>query len=155
MVQLNRAALSNRIEYLSTTASNHKMIHVIDYLNAHLTDDITIDFLAEHFYLSRYHLMHAFKEETGYTIGNYLTTKRLLLARDQIAQGNPSPPPVMPVVFTIIPPFPGHTANILAVLPENSAIDLSACYILRSASVLISAGISCFFLDTTFSSIIP
>ena len=54
MVQLNRAALSNRIEYLSTTASNHKMIHVIDYLNAHLTDDITIDFLAEHFYLSRY-----------------------------------------------------------------------------------------------------
>ena len=87
MVQLNRAALSNRIEYLSTTASNHKMIHVIDYLNAHLTDDITIDFLAEHFYLSRYHLMHAFKEETGYTIGNYLTTKRLLLARDQIAQG--------------------------------------------------------------------
>ena len=87
MVQLNRAALSNRIEYLSTTASNHKMINVIDYLNAHLTDDITIDFLAEHFYLSRYHLMHAFKEETGYTIGNYLTTKRLLLARDQIAQG--------------------------------------------------------------------
>ncbi len=104
-MQLNRAALSNRIEYLSTTASNHKMIHVIDYLNAHLTDDITIDFLAEHFYLSRYHLMHAFKEETGYTIGNYLTTKRLLLARDQIAQGNPSPPHVMPVVFTIIPPF--------------------------------------------------
>ena len=87
MVQLNRAALCNRIEYLSTTASNHKMINVIDYLNAHLTDDITIDFLAEHFYLSRYHLMHAFKEETGYTIGNYLTTKRLLLARDQIAQG--------------------------------------------------------------------
>lgn len=155
MVQLNRAALSNRIEYLSTTASNHKMINVIDYLNAHLTDDITIDFLAEHFYLSRYHLMHAFKEETGYTIGNYLTTKRLCWQEIRSPRGNPSPPPVMPVVFTIIPPFPGHTANILAVLPENSAIDLSACYILRSASVLISAGISCFFLDTTFSSIIP
>lgn len=155
MVQLNRAALSNRIEYLSTTASNHKMINVIDYLNAHLTDDITIDFLAEHFYLSRYHLMHAFKEETGYTIGNYLTTKRLCWQEIRSPRGNPSPPHVMPVVFTIIPPFPGHTANILAVLPENSAIDLSACYILRSARVLISAGISCFFLDTTFSSIIP
>lgn len=107
MVQLNRAALSNRIEYLSTTASNHKMIHVIDYLNAHLTDDITIDFLAEHFYLSRYHLMHAFKEETGYTIGNYLTTKRLLLARDQIAQGESITTACYACGFTIIPPFPG------------------------------------------------
>lgn len=89
MVQLNRAALSDNIEYLSTTSSNGKMLHVIDYLNAHLTEDITIDFLADHFYLSRYHLMHSFKEETGYTIGNYLTTKRLLLAREQILQGAP------------------------------------------------------------------
>lgn len=89
MVKLNRAALSDNIEYLSTTSSNGKMLHVIDYLNAHLTDDITIDFLADHFYLSRYHLMHSFKEETGCTIGNYLTTKRLLLARDQILQGEP------------------------------------------------------------------
>ena len=37
MVQLNRAALSNRIEYLSTTASNHKMIHVIAVSYTHLT----------------------------------------------------------------------------------------------------------------------
>lgn len=87
MVQLNRAASSDSIEYLSTASSNGKMVHVIDYLNAHLTDDITIDFLADHFYLSRYHLMHSFKEATGYTIGNYLTTKRLLLARDKIQQG--------------------------------------------------------------------
>lgn len=155
MVQLNRAALSNRIEYLSTTASNHKMINVIDYLNAHLTDDITIDFLAEHFYLSRYHLMHAFKEETGYTIGNYLTTKRLLLARDQIAQGESITTACYACGFHNYSTFSRAYRNILAVLPENSAIDLSACYILRSARVLISAGISCFFLDTTFSSIIP
>lgn len=87
MVQLNRAALSDNIEYLSTPSSSGKMVHVIDYLNAHLTDDITIDFLADHFYLSRYHLMHSFKEATGYTLGNYLTTKRLLLAREQILQG--------------------------------------------------------------------
>lgn len=89
MVMLNRAALSDTIEYLPTTSANGKMVHIIDYLNAHLTDDLTIDFLAGHFYLSRYHLMHAFKEETGYTIGNYLTTKRLLLARDRILQGEP------------------------------------------------------------------
>ena len=65
------------------------MIAVIDYLNEHLTEDISIDSLSETFFLSRYHLMHSFKEETGYTIGNYLSTKRLLLARDLILQGEP------------------------------------------------------------------
>lgn len=89
MIQLNRVAIHDGIEYLSNSSSNKKMIDVIDYLNEHLTDNLSIDFLAETFYLSRYHLMHAFKEETGYTIGNYLSTKRLLLARDRIRQGEP------------------------------------------------------------------
>ena len=89
MIQLNRVAIHDGIEYLSNSSSNKKMIDVIDYLNEHLTDDLSIDFLAETFYLSRYHLMHASKEETGYTIGNYLSTKRLLLARDRIRQGEP------------------------------------------------------------------
>ena len=89
MVQLNRNALRNSIEYLSNTSSNQKMIAIIDYLNEHLTEDISIDSLSETFFLSRYHLMHSFKEETGYTIGNYLSTKRLLLARDLILQGEP------------------------------------------------------------------
>ena len=89
MIQLNRVAIHDGIEYLSNSSSNKKMIDVIDYLNEHLTDDLSIDFLAETFYLSRYHLMHAFKEETGYTIGNYLSTKRLLLAPDRIRQGEP------------------------------------------------------------------
>ena len=89
MIQLNRVAIHNGVEYLTNSSSNKKMIEVIDFLNEHLTDDISIDFLAETFYLSRYHLMHAFKEETGYTIGNYLSTKRLLLARERIRQGDP------------------------------------------------------------------
>ncbi len=89
MVHLNRAALHNGIEYITNSASNQKILTIIDYLNEHLTEDINIDFLSDTFYLSRYYLMHSFKEETGYTIGNYLTTKRLLLAKDLIAGGMP------------------------------------------------------------------
>ena len=89
MIHLNRAALHNGIEYIPTTASNQKILSIIDYLNNHLTEDLNIDLLASRFFLSRYYLMHTFKEETGYTIGNYLTTKRLLLAKDLIAGGMP------------------------------------------------------------------
>ena len=89
MIELNRASLCDAISYISNTAANKTILSVIEYLNAHLTEDISIDTLAEQFYLSRYYLMHSFKEETGYTIGNYLATKRLLLAKDMIATGKP------------------------------------------------------------------
>lgn len=89
MIELNRAALCDNISYISNTGSNKTILSLIEYLNTHLTEDINIDLLAGQFYLSRYYLMHTFKEETGYTIGNYLATKRLLLAKEMIAAGKP------------------------------------------------------------------
>lgn len=88
MIELNRAAFCDAISYISTTSSNKTILSVIEYLNTHLTDDICIDTLSEHFFLSRYYLMHVFKEETGYTIGSYLSSKRLLLAKEMIASGS-------------------------------------------------------------------
>ena len=87
MIQLNRIAISNHINYLDSANANSKLIQIIEYINEHLVEEITIDSLAEHFYLSRYYLMHFFKEETGYTIGNYITEKRLLLAKSLVQSG--------------------------------------------------------------------
>ena len=89
MIQLNRATIHNHIDYVNTSASNPKILALLDFLNTHLTEDISIDRLSEQFYISKYYLMHSFKEETGYTIGNYLTTRRLLRARDLIRDGSP------------------------------------------------------------------
>lgn len=89
MIQLNRATLHNHIDYVSTNASNPKILAILEFLNTNLADDISIDSLSEQFFISKYYLMHTFKEETGYTIGNYLTTKRLLHARDLIQSGTP------------------------------------------------------------------
>lgn len=89
MIELNRASLGDAISYISNTSSNKTILAILSYLNEHLTEDISIDTLAEKFFLSRYYLMHTFKEETGYSIGNYLTTKRLLLAKEMISNGKP------------------------------------------------------------------
>lgn len=87
MIQLNRTAISNHINYLDSANGNTKLLQILDYINEHLTEEVTIDTLSEQFYLSRYYLMHFFKEETGYTIGNYITEKRLLLAKDLVQKG--------------------------------------------------------------------
>jgi AraC-like DNA-binding protein len=89
MLQLNRAAINNRVEYIQNCASDSKIVAVLDYLDKHITDDVSIDDLSGRFYLSRYYLMHSFKEQTGYTIGGYLSSKRLILAQSLIRQGAP------------------------------------------------------------------
>lgn len=89
MIQLNRAALHNKIAFVGDSASNEKLLLILSYINDHLTEDLTIDELSSRFYLSRSYLMHTFKEQTGYTIGNYLSTKRLLYAKELIAGQTP------------------------------------------------------------------
>ena len=89
LIQLNRTMLQNRGDCMTSSSTTGKMPHVIDYINAHLTEELSIDGLAEKFYMSRFDLMHTFKEETGYSIGNYISTKRLLLAKELIPGGTP------------------------------------------------------------------
>ena len=67
-----------------------RMLDIMHYLDAHLTEDININLLAEKFYISRFHMMRRFREETGTTIHAYISDHRLMLARDLIGQGIPA-----------------------------------------------------------------
>lgn len=89
MIQLNRAAIKNRVEFLDTELYNTKIVDIMHYINSHLTEHLDIDSLAGTFYISKYYMMRLFKSETGYTIGHYITCRRLLLARDFILDGMP------------------------------------------------------------------
>lgn len=61
-----------------------KLMHHID---THLAEDLDIDVLAEVFFVSKFHMMRQFRQETGMTIYHYLTQRRLLHARSLIARG--------------------------------------------------------------------
>ncbi len=87
MIHLNRTVISNHINYLNSVIGNTKLVQILDYISEHLVEEITIDSLAANFYINRYYLMHFFKQETGYTIGNYITEKRLLHAKNLVQNG--------------------------------------------------------------------
>lgn len=89
MIHLNRASIHDSISFLETNCANPKVISVIEYINQNLTDELRIDEIADKLYLNKFYIMHVFKEETGYTIGSYITAKRLFLAREMIAKGYP------------------------------------------------------------------
>ena len=90
MIHLNRAARKNRLEFIDTQNYNLKIQEILQYVNDHLAEDLTIDGLAGRFFISKYYMMRLFKQETGYTLGQYITQKRLLLARELILSGVPS-----------------------------------------------------------------
>ena len=81
LIGVRRGMEENRLEAIRSTACDEKVVAILQYLSAHLTEELSIDELAGQFYISKYHMMRRFKEETGYTIHNYVVTKRLMLAR--------------------------------------------------------------------------
>lgn len=122
MIQLNRTAILNNINYLDSVNENSKLLQIITYINEHLTEDITIDSIAEHFYLSRYYLMHYFKAETGYTIGNYITEKRLLLAKDLVRKGSTVTEACYQCGFRNYSTFSRAFKKVFNTLPKNAVI---------------------------------
>ena len=60
---------------------------VLRIIGTELTEDLSAEKLAERFYVSKYHLMRRFREETGYTLHKYISGKRLLMARDLLIRG--------------------------------------------------------------------
>lgn len=63
------------------------VIEIISYINKHLFDDINLDKLAEKFYLSKVHLTRKFKSYVGSTVWDYVSTKRLIKARELLQSG--------------------------------------------------------------------
>ena len=62
---------------------------IISYINRHISEDITLDAICEKFYISKTHLCRIFKKATASTVGEYITVKRLVNARQLILSGTP------------------------------------------------------------------
>ena len=71
-------------------ASHPVILRAMDYINRHLSEDtLSVDQIARETAQSRSYLMHLFKSQTGYTIGGYITEKRLFHVRDLLQTGMP------------------------------------------------------------------
>lgn len=62
---------------------------IIQYINYHLNEEIKIDDLSSHFFISKFHLLREFKKHSGTTIHKYIIQKKLILAKEFIRKGTP------------------------------------------------------------------
>ncbi len=68
----------------STTAQK-----IVRYVNKNLSENISLDIICSKFYISKPQLCRIFKEATGSTVQNYISTKRLANARRLLNSGVP------------------------------------------------------------------
>ena len=87
LILLNQSILEETGVYLQARTANPLIREILDYINEHITEELSVDRIAEHMFMNRSYLMHLFKKETGYTIGKYITEKRLFLSNHLISQG--------------------------------------------------------------------
>lgn len=88
IVYLNRLYLKpEAVKHQADGDYNESIGEVMRYINENLSEDMSIENLASKFYMSKYHLMHKFKNQTGYTIHSYILQKRLMLANTLIKSG--------------------------------------------------------------------
>ncbi len=62
---------------------------IIEYINEHLTEELSLADIAKHFYLSVEYLCRLFKRNTGLTVNQYIAYKRVMLTKELHLKGIP------------------------------------------------------------------
>jgi AraC-like DNA-binding protein len=89
MIHINNLAFNENKELNVDMKKSNLIDGIIEYINSHIEEDITVDEIAEQFYLSKFHLSREFKKYTGTTIHRYIVQKKLIEAKELILKEVP------------------------------------------------------------------
>lgn len=89
MVFLNKIFYrSSHNKQLECFITNHaKVDDILTYINRHISENLTLETLSAHFYLSGSYLCRIFKSTTGTTINKYITARRITIAKALLNEG--------------------------------------------------------------------
>ena len=89
LISLNRLALQQRGRE-SIAAPDSAVYNVLGYINEHYNENLTLDELANRFFVSKYHLSREFQRLVGTSVHRYIVQKRLVMAKQMLSSGRPS-----------------------------------------------------------------
>ena len=89
LVYLSRGYYATPDSVRQDVTEDSKINLLLLYLNEHITEDLSLDDLAERFYVSKFYLSKQFKQYTGMSLYQYVIKKRLTVARNLLLSGEP------------------------------------------------------------------
>lgn len=98
---------------------NAKINAILAYINGSLHQRITLDDLEKAFYINKYHLCHIFKQNTGFAILEYISYKRILRAKELLAEGQSAAEAAVQVGYSDYSTFFRAFKNIVGISPNK------------------------------------
>ena len=89
MILLNRLSLQQRRENVVPTPDS-TVYSILGYINEHYNENLSLDDLANKFFISKYHLSREFQRLVGTSVHRYIVQKRLVMAKQMLSSGKPS-----------------------------------------------------------------
>ena len=87
MVQLNRLAFRTEDPEGEAQQLSALVQKTMSYIRENISTPLSLEEIARHLYVSKYHLSHAFSREVGVSLYRYIMLRRLLLARQLLLAG--------------------------------------------------------------------
>lgn len=88
MVMINALSTANEAETVTNGYKyNHQVDDILAYINQNIAQQITIEQLANQFFLSESYICRIFKAATGTTINKYITARRISIAKSLLNEG--------------------------------------------------------------------
>ncbi|MUL35761.1 helix-turn-helix domain-containing protein [Gloeocapsopsis dulcis] len=107
------------IRFYSNGLPNHKLQQAIDYIQAHLAEDISLKAIATELGMSQYYFARLFKQSTGYSPYQYLIKCRIERAQELLTQTQQIANVALQVGFASQSQFGRHFKRLTGVTPKQ------------------------------------
>lgn len=80
ILKINESVYNNGLCFSGNVHYNQKIVDVCEYINNHLNEELSVEKLADQFFISKYYFMRLFKEHSGVSLHQYIIEKRVIYA---------------------------------------------------------------------------
>ncbi len=87
ILALNRMVFEAQHPNVVESDSDTLYQSIIQYIETHIDEDLSLDLLADKLHVSKFHISHVFSDTNGLPLHKYITKKRLDMCRDAILSG--------------------------------------------------------------------
>lgn len=89
LLSINQILMSHTDLTHEALENNNKVSSILNYINKNFQKKITLDLLQDLFFINKYYLSHFFKKSTGFTVLEYITYKRIMMAKELLENNIP------------------------------------------------------------------
>ena len=87
LILISRMAPTADSSGSSDSASQQLVQEIVSFIDENLSRDLTLDYIADHFFISKFYLSRVFRRHMGITTHSYISQRRLFRARQLLYDG--------------------------------------------------------------------